>query len=202
MAYHYMARDSGIEMTECRLLEEHNRAHFMTRRFDRVPGKGKIHVQTWCAMTHRDFQLVAAFSYEELFQTMRVLGLSYPQAEQLYRRMVFNVIARNCDDHTKNFAFMMDKHGEWSLAPAYDVCHAYRPGSPWVSRQSLSVNSKRDNITKADLLNVAMQMNIKKAEQIIISIQEVVNQWPDYATRVNVNKDLQKSISTTLLKLS
>jgi serine/threonine-protein kinase HipA len=165
MAYHLMAVACGIEMTECRLLEEHGRAHFMTRRFDRIPDEGKVHVQTFCAMQHFDFNNVGSYSYEQLFQTMRTLRLDYPQAEQVYRRMVFNVLARNCDDHTKNFAFMMDKNGQWALAPAYDICHAYRPDSPWVSQQSLSVNGKRRNIDRKDLLEVAKQMTIKKPDR-------------------------------------
>jgi len=201
MAYHNMAKDCGITMTECRLLEEHDRAHFMTQRFDRVAGKGKLHVQTWCAITHRDFQQVSAYSYEELFQTMRALGLPYPQAEQLFIRMVFNVIARNCDDHAKNFAFIMGKTGTWSLSPAYDICHSYRPGSAWVSRQSLSVNGKHENITRADLLNVAAQMNIKKADGLISAVQEVVDRWPDYAGEMGVSEKLKNGIGATLLKV-
>ena len=200
MAYHLMARESGIEMTDCRILEEEGRAHFMTKRFDRIPGTGKIHVQSWCAMSHVDFQDVGAHSYEGLFQMMRTLVLPYPQAEQLFRRMVFNVIARNCDDHTKNFSFTMDKQGEWKLAPAFDICHAYRPGSLWVSKQSLSVNGKRENFVRADLLNVAKQMNIKKADQIISEIQSVVNQWPKFADQAGVKPELKKEIGATLLK--
>lgn len=201
MAYHLMAVESGIEMTECRLLEEEGRAHFMTKRFDRIPGQGKIHMQSWCAMSHVDFQDVGAHSYESLFQLMRSLVLPYPQAEELFRRMVFNVIARNCDDHTKNFSFMMDKSGVWKLAPAFDVCHAYRPGSMWVSRQSLSVNGKRENFVRDDLLNVAKQMNIKKADQIISEIQSVVNRWPKFAEQAGVKPELTKGITATLLNL-
>ena len=111
---------------------EGGRDHFMTRRFDREPGREKIHMQSFCAMQHYDFTEVASFSYEQLFETMRILGLPYPKAEQLFRRMIFNVIARNCDDHTKNFAFLMDKSGVWRLSPAFDVCHSFRPGSTWV----------------------------------------------------------------------
>lgn len=201
MAYSLMARDCGIEMTECRLLEEGERAHFMTRRFDRVPGEGKIHVQSWCAINHVDFQEVGAHSYEGLFQTMRALILPYPQAEQLFRRMVFNVIARNCDDHAKNFSFMMDKQGDWKLAPAFDVCHAFRPGSIWVSRQSLTINSKRENFKMDDLLQVARQMNIKKAAQIISGIRDVVNKWPAYAGQAGVKEELILGIKATLLQL-
>ena len=199
MAYYLMAIACGIEMTECRLLEENGRAHFMTKRFDRNPEK--VHVQTWCAMEHLDFQDVGLYSYEQLFQTMRSLGLPYPQAEQLFRRMVFNVLAKNCDDHTKNFAFVMDQRGDWSLSPAYDVCYAYRPGSIWVSKQSLMLNGKRENFTKEDLQTVGKSMNIKSAVRIIEQIQKVVNDWENYATQVGVDSDLMNAIKDTLLVL-
>jgi serine/threonine-protein kinase HipA len=201
MAYHLMAVDCGIEMTECRLLEEHGRAHFMTRRFDRVSDQGKVHVQTFCAIQHFDFNNVGSYSYEQLFQTMRSLRLDYPQAEQMYRRMVFNVLARNCDDHTKNFAFTMDKNGQWALAPAYDICHAYRPDSPWVSQQSLSVNGKRLGINRKDLLAVAKQMTVKKPDDIISQIEKVLTLWPDYASQCHVEAVLQKAIAKTFLKI-
>ncbi|UCJ07614.1 HipA domain-containing protein [Chitinophaga pendula] len=201
MAYYLMAKDAGIDMMECRLLEENGRGHFMTKRFDRIPGKGKVHVQTWCALTHRDFADITSYSYEELFETMRMLGLEYPDAEQLFRRMVFNVIARNCDDHTKNFAFIMGKDGEWKLSPAYDVCHAYRPGSPWVSRHCLSINGKRENITLVDLLEIAKAMNIKKSQVIIDEIKTVIDQWENYALKASVKPELTTAISKTLLKL-
>jgi serine/threonine-protein kinase HipA len=201
MAYHLMAKAAEIEMTECRLLEEDGRAHFMTRRFDREPGKGKIHVQSFCAMQHYDFTDVTSYSYEQLFETMRLLGLPYARAEQLFRRMVFNVVSRNCDDHTKNFAFIMDKTGAWDLSPAFDVCHSYRPASTWVSQQSLSVNGKRQNITRDDLISVAKQMNIKKAASIIGQVNEVVSNWPSYAAATNVNPDLSNAINQTLINL-
>lgn len=201
MAYHLMAVDCGIEMTECRLLEENGRAHFMTKRFDRLPDQGKVHVQTFCAMQHFDFNNVGVYSYEQLFQTMRTLRLDYPQAEQMYRRMVFNVLARNCDDHTKNFAFTMDKTGKWRLAPAYDVCHAYRPDSPWVSRQSLSVNGKRQGINREDLMEVARQMNIKKAGEVIGLVEDVLERWPECADECEVQIALQKAIAATFVRL-
>lgn len=201
MAYHLMAVDCGIEMMACRLLEENGRAHFMTRRFDRTADNDKLHMQTFCAMMHYDFEEINAYSYEQLFETMRVLRLPYPQAEQLYRRMAFNVIARNCDDHTKNFSFLMNKQGEWRLSPAYDVCHAYRPDSAWVSQHALSVNSKRQNITRNDLLQVAKQMNIKKADGIVSEITEVVSRWPMYAKQTDVEQKLAEAINTTLLNL-
>ncbi|MFV7235356.1 type II toxin-antitoxin system HipA family toxin [Flavobacterium sp. ZB4R12] len=200
MAYYLMARDCSIEISECKLLEENGRAHFMTKRFDREDGETKHHVQTFCAMQHFDFNNITSFSYEQLFQTMRLLRLPYPQAEQLFRRMVFNVIARNCDDHTKNFAFRLRQNQEWELAPAYDICHAYRPGSDWVSQHNLSINGKRDNILKEDLLEIARSMNIKKAEAIIMQINETVNRWPEFAEQAKVELKLKEAIGQTLLR--
>ena len=130
---------------------------------------------------------------------MRLLKLPYPQAEQLFRRMVFNVMARNCDDHTKNHAFIMDKTGSWQLAPAFDVCHAYRPGSTWVSQQSLSVNGKRIGIGEEDLLQVAKSMNIKKSGKIIDHISDVVRQWQTFAVQTKVNPELAEAIQKTHL---
>ncbi|MBP7808621.1 MAG: type II toxin-antitoxin system HipA family toxin [Bacteroidia bacterium] len=200
MAYYNMAIDAGIEMTESRLLEENGRAHFMTKRFDRDKGK-KIHVQSFCAMQHYDFNEINLYSYEQLFETMRLLGLPFTAAEQMYRRMVFNVIGRNCDDHTKNFAFIMSQNGKWSLSPAYDVCHAYRPGSDWVSQHCLSVSGKRKDINRKDLVKIGKQMNIKKADKIIDEVSSVINNWPQYAAKVEVNQKLTSSIKKTLLIL-
>jgi len=201
MAYHLMAIDCGIEMTECRLIEENGRAHFMTRRFDRPSGNEKLHVQTFCGLMHYDFNDIYSYSYEQLFQTMRMLRLTYPEAEQMFRRMVFNVMAQNCDDHTKNFAFTMDPLGQWKLAPAYDICHAYRPGSSWVSQHALSINGKRQGITCDDLLEVGRQMNVKKASAIIQQIAETVAKWHEFAEQVNVEAKLRDAIGETLLIL-
>jgi len=199
MAYHLMAVDGGIEMMECRLIEENGRTHFMTKRFDRLPGNEKLQVQTFCAMMHYDFSDIYSYSYEQLFQTMRMLRLTYPEAEQMYRRMVFNVMAQNCDDYTKNFAFTMNKSGEWKLAPAYDVCHAYRPGSSWVSQHALSINGKRQGITRDDLLEVGRQMNVKGASAIINQVSEVVAKWYEYAEQTKVEPQLRDAIGKTLL---
>ncbi len=199
MAYYLMAKDSGIDMMECRLLEENNRAHFMTKRFDRNQENKKLHFQSFCAMQHYDFNDVNQYSYEQLFETMRLLGLPYPQAEQMFRRMVFNVISRNCDDHTKNFAFLMDENSVWKLSPAFDICHAFRPDSEWVSQQSLSVNGRRRNIKKSDLLKVAQQMNVKKAETIIQQILDVIVNWKKYAETVKVEPILRDAIEKTLI---
>lgn len=201
MAYYLMAKDAGIQMTESRILEENGRAHFMTQRFDREYGKGKLHVQSFCAMAHYDFNDIFSYSYEQLFETMRSLLLPYTDAEQMYRRMVFNVLARNCDDHTKNFAFIMDKAGRWKLSPAFDVCHSFRPDSTWVSQQSLSVNGKRKDINRQDFISVARNMNIKKPEMIIDQVVEIVSNWKVYAEKVEVNDILKDGIAKTLYKI-
>jgi serine/threonine-protein kinase HipA len=201
MAYYMMAQAAAIVMTECRLLEENNRAHFMTKRFDRASNNDKFHIQSFCAIMHYDFNEITAYSYEQLFETMRSMLLPYPDAEQLFRRMVFNVMAKNCDDHTKNFSFIMDKAGQWRLAPAFDICHAFRPGSTWVSQHSLSINGKRQNITRDDLLQVAKRMNIKKAATIINEVHAAVSKWDDFASQANVETVLLEAIAKTLLLL-
>lgn len=199
MAYYLMATEAGIEMNESRLLEENGRAHFMTKRFDRTDAGEKIHMQSLCGMRHFDFNQVGMYSYEQVFETMRMLRLSYPEAEQMFIRMVFNVLARNCDDHTKNFAFLMDQSGKWTLSPAYDICHAYRPGSLWVSSQSLQVNGKREGFTDADFLEIARKMNIKKPEEKIKRVRNSVKRWSEFAEEVQVEPKLRDSIQATLL---
>jgi serine/threonine-protein kinase HipA len=199
MAYYLMAEDAGILMTECRLLEENDRAHFMTKRFDRTDDGQRIHLQSFCALRHFDYNMVGYYSYEQLFETMRMLERPYPEAEQLFRRMVFNVLARNCDDHTKNFSFLMDRSGNWKLSPAYDICYSYRPDSHWVSRQSLSINGKRQEFSVEDFLAVARQMNIRKAPAIIIDILGIVADWEHYAARTNVDEPMKKHIGENLI---
>lgn len=200
MAYYKMATDVGIDMAESRLIEEEGRAHFMTRRFDRRNGNEKLHMQTFCAIQHYDFNKITSYSYEQLFQTMRSLKLSYAEAEQMYRRMVFNVIARNCDDHTKNFAFLMEQDGKWKLSPAYDICHAYRPESEWVSQHNLSINGKRKNFVKDDLLIIAKQNSIRNPRAIIAAVLGTVEKWMDYAREYKVEEKLAKAINATLHK--
>lgn len=201
MAYYNMAVASGIDMMPCRLLEENERAHFMTKRFDRENGAIKHHIQTFCAMKHFDFNQVTSFSYEQLFQTMRELKLPYPDAEQMFRRMVFNVLARNCDDHTKNFAFRLKQHGKWELAPAYDICHAYQPKHQWVSQHALSINGKRNNIMKEDLLVIGKSIKCKKAEAVIHEINDIVRKWKNFADEVRVDAKLRDEINDTLITL-
>lgn len=200
-AYYLMATDCGIDMTPCRLLEENGRAHFMTKRFDREGSFTKHHTQTLCAMKHFDYNKITSYSYEQLFQTMRELKLTYAEAEQMFRRMVFNVIARNCDDHTKNFSFILKRDEHWRLAPAYDVCHAYRPGSEWVSRHALSINGKRDDFTKEDLLIIGDSIRCKRSKEIIEEISERVRNWNYYASLAGVDREKMNSIAKTLFFL-
>jgi serine/threonine-protein kinase HipA len=201
MAYYNMAVACGIEMMPSALLEENSRAHFMTKRFDREAGSVKHHIQSFCALKHYDYNLVNSFSYEQLFQTMRELNLPYPAAEQLFRRMVFNVMARNCDDHPKNFAFRLKKDGKWELAPAYDICHAYSPNHQWVSRHALSINGKRSNITREDLLTIGKSIKNKKAAETIDHIGSVIKNWKEFADAVEVSPTLRDEIAETLIRL-
>ena len=152
-------------------------------------------------MKHFDYNAVASFSYEQLFQTMRELRLSYPDAEQMFRRMVFNVAARNCDDHTKNFAFRLKKDGKWELAPAYDICHAYQPKHQWVSQHALSINGKRNDITKEDLLIIGKSIKNKKAEEVIDEISDTIGKWKTFADEVDVSPALRDEIEATLIRL-
>ena len=188
-AYHLMARACGIDMTPCRLQEEGNRAHFMTRRFDRPGGKDKLHVSSLCGMAHYDFNMQGAYSYEQAFQVMRELRLPYTDAEQQYRRMVFNVIARNQDDHTKNIAFIMDRQGGWRLSPAFDMTFAHNPAGKWTNRHQMTINGKSDGFTLADLYQVGREMNIKSYKSIVQQVRDVVAGWPQYAQEAGVGKE-------------
>lgn len=201
-AYYLMAVDCGIEMMPCRLLEENGRAHFMTKRFDREGSWIKHHIQTFCALKHFDYNHINSYGYEQLFQTMRELKLTYAEAEQMFRRMVFNVIARNCDDHTKNFSFILKQNSRWQLAPAYDICHAYRPGSEWVSRHALSINGKRDNITREDLIEIGRSIRNKKAREVIDEIYDKVRKWDFYAAEAGVDKEKRQEIGKTLIPMN
>ena len=200
MAYYKMATDFGIEMMESRLIEENNRVHFMTKRFDRIKGNQKIHSQTLCAIQHYDFANITSYSYEQVFQTMRQLRLSYAEAEQMFKRMIFNVIARNCDDHTKNFSFLMTQEGKWKLAPAYDICFAYRPDSVWVSQHNLSINGKRKDFKRADLIAIAEQNSIRNPAQLIDNCLTLVQQWPSYAQAYQVEAEKIRNIDQWLIK--
>ena len=196
-AYYLIAQDCGIDMSECQLLEENGRAHFMAQRFDRK-GNTRHHIQSLCGIQHYDFNDMYGYSYEQLFQTMRILRLTYPEAEQMFRRMVFNVLATNYDDHTKNFSFILKKDGEWRLAPAYDLCFSFDPTNHWVNKQTLSVNGKRLDITKEDLLTIAKDNNLKKGKTILEEINAVVKNWKTYSQQAGVRQDLMERIHNNL----
>ena len=183
-----MATAARINMMKCQLLEEDGRAHFMTQRFDRTRNGDKLHMQSLCAMAHFDFNAPGAYSYEQVFQVMRQLKMPYKDAEQQFRRMVFNVVARNQDDHTKNISFLMDKNGAWRLSPAYDMVYSYNPAGKWTSMHQMSIAGKRDLFTRGDLNGIGKEMNIKTSNKIINEIVETVSAWLDYAKDAGVKK--------------
>lgn len=194
---HYLlAKKAGIDMTECRLLNENNRAHFMTRRFDRQDGE-KMHMQTLCGLAHMDYNMLHAYSYEEAFEVMRALYLPHPQMEEFFRRMVFNVVACNQDDHTKNISFLMDKSGTWRLSPAYDMSWAYSSQGVWTQSHQMSLNGKRSDITRNDLLAVAKNMNIKKADRIIDQVIDAVSTWRTEASAYDIAPEVVDMIEKT-----
>ena len=180
-----LVRACGIDMAECSLIEENGRAHFLTKRFDRVGGE-KIHMQTLCGIAHYDYRLLRAYSYEQAFNVMRGLRLSYQEAQEMYRRVVFNVVVRNHDDHTKNISFLMDNHGKWRLSPAYDMGYAYNPDGSWTSAHQMSVNGKSDGITRTDLLELAARNNIRNASQIIEEVCHACASWHKIARECEV----------------
>lgn len=203
-AYHLMAKDAGILMSECRLYEEKGRYHFMTRRFDRdsVTG-GKLHMQSLGAMAHFDFNQRGAYSYEQAAQVMRQLRITNTEISQFYRRMVFNVLARNQDDHVKNISFLMDRSGRWSLAPAYDVTYAYNPDGMWTGTHQMSVNGKRDAITRQDLLASAKSMGVRKAEaeQTIAAVQDSLAKWYDFAEEAKLRGVVTERIAKKFVEV-
>jgi serine/threonine-protein kinase HipA len=166
-------------------MTENNRSHFMTKRFDRQNNQ-KIHMQTLCGIAHFDYNMPRAYSYEQAFQIMRQMKLPHSDMEELYRRMVFNVMSRNQDDHTKNISFLMFPNGEWQLSPAYDVTYAYNPDNFWLKVHQMSVNGKRENILLEDLLAVAKNINLKKPKPIIELCTEVLSNWRDYAVKAGI----------------
>jgi serine/threonine-protein kinase HipA len=188
-AYYLMAKAAGLHMTECRLLEEQGRAHFMTRRFDRVKGQ-KLHMQSLCGIAHYDFNMAGAYSYEQAFMVMRQLRLSKADVAEQYRRMVFNIMARNLDDHTKNIAFLMGPEGQWSLSPAYDVVYAHNPAGQWTNQHQMSANSKRDHFTREDLITIADSISLSKPEEIIGDVVDAVGRWSELAKEAGVKSEV------------
>ena len=199
-AYYRMARDCGIDISECRLFEENSRRHFMTRRFDRLAGGGKLHMQSLCALAHYDFNMAGAYSYEQALLVIRQLGLPMQAIEQQFRRMVFNIVARNQDDHVKNIAFLMNKAGEWSLAPAFDMTYSYNPSGAWTASHQMTLNGKRDDYSLEDFKSCAKAASMKRgrAETILREVQATVSRWLDYAEEVGVNPVQRNQIHRTL----
>lgn len=192
-AYYLMAKAAGIQMSECRLLEDHDCAHFMSRRFDRLNGE-KRHIQTLCAMRHMDYNNPVANSYEQAFDTMEKLKLLPSEKAQLFRRMVFNAVVRNHDDHTKNISFLMTRDGVWHLAPAYDMAWAYKPGSKWTGQHQMSINGKRDGFSPEDLITVAKHFDISKPQEIINTACEAALAFGDFAREAGVPDDIVKQM--------
>jgi serine/threonine-protein kinase HipA len=199
-AYHRMAVAAGITMSECRLLEENGRRHFMSRRFDRTATGGKLHMQSLGALAHFDFNQAGAYSYEQAMTVMRQLGLGIDAIEEQFRRMAFNIIARNQDDHVKNIAFLMDRTGAWSLAPAFDVTYSYNPAGRWTSRQQMTLNGKREDFTLADFEAAGRVVALQRgrARAIVEHVASAVAQWPAYAAAGGVGAAHRDRIQATL----
>lgn len=193
-----LARACGIEMSECSLIEENGRAHFLTRRFDRRNGE-KIHMQTLCGLAHYDYRIHRAFSYEQVFGIMRRLKLTYAESVEMFRRLVFNVVVRNQDDHTKNISFLMGRDGRWALSPAYDMSFAYNPYGAWTAAHQMSVNGKFDGILRTDLLALAESENIKDAAEVIDSVCDNASRWPDIARNCGVPEEMIRSVVSHMM---
>jgi serine/threonine-protein kinase HipA len=199
-AYFKMATDCGIDISECRLFEENGRQHFMTRRFDRLEGGQKIHMLSLCALAHFDFNIAGAYSYEQALFTIRQLGLPMQTVEEQFRRMVFNIVGRNQDDHVKNIAFLMNKRGDWSLSPAFDMNYSYNPSGPWTSSHQMTLNGKGDDFVLDDFKACAKAASMKRgrAETIIEEVRTVVARWREYADEAGVNPEQREKIQSTL----
>ena len=200
-SFYKLARACGIEMTECSLVEENGRAHFLTKRFDREGGR-KVHMQTLCGIAHYDFRLLHGYSYEQAFNVMRSLRLTYAEVREMFRRMVFNVVVRNQDDHTKNISFLMGEDGKWRLSPAYDMGYAYNPQGGWTAQHQMSVNGKFDGITRADLLAFASANGIKDASEVIDQVCDTAVRWPEMAREVAVPEAMINRVVENMVNLT
>ncbi len=194
-AYAAMAVEAGLDMMPCRLLEEGGRAHFMTRRFDRTATGGKLHLQSLCAIGHYDYCAAGAYGYEQALQVARALRLPHPDLEEIVRRAVFNVVARNLDDHTKNLAFLMDADGVWRLAPAYDVTYAHNPAGRWTNGHQMTIAGKREDITYADLVDLARSASVKKRAELIDGVVASVGEWRRFADASRVDEQAADRIA-------
>ncbi len=198
-AYHLMAQAAGITMSECRLLEEKGRRHFMTKRFDRLAGGEKLHMQSLCALAHFDFNQAGAYAYEQALLTIRQLKLPMAAIEEQFRRMVFNIVARNQDDHVKNIAFLMNQTGAWSLAPAFDVTYSYNLSGAWTATHQMTLNAKRDGFTLEDFKACARAALMKRgrAETIMEEVLAAVKRWPEFAEEARLADDRRDKLEST-----
>jgi len=197
-AYSLMARAAGVTMTRCELLAEGPRRHFMTRRFDRDEDGARRHVLSLAALGHLDPRQVGAHSYDQYLDAVRQLGLGLDSLAQAYRRMVFNVVAVNRDDHAKNFAFLKSREGDWELAPAFDVTHAYQPASQWTSRHNLRVNGRTEGITLDDLLVVGDRHDVPGFKQVVREVGEAVGHWSEFADEAGVDDATTAAVALDL----
>ena len=199
-AYYLMALECGIDMSECRLFKEHGRSHFMTRRFDRFAGGEKLHMQSLSAVAHYDFNMAGAYSYEQALLVMRQLQLPMQAIEQQFRRMAFNIVARNQDDHVKNIAFLMNKSGEWSLSPAFDMTYSFNPSGAWTASHQMTMNGKRDNFTLDDFNACAKKASMKRgrAAKIVSEVQATVSKWKSFAEQAGLPDGVRQKIQRTL----
>ncbi len=197
-AYALMAQAAGIDMRECRLLEEGGRRHFMTRRFDRLDNGSKLHMQSLGALAHFDYNLPGAYSYEQAFLVIRQLGLPMAAIEQQFRRMLFNVVARNQDDHVKNIAFLMDRAGQWSLSPAFDVSYSYNPSGDWTATHQMTLNGKRDGFTLEDVKAAASVAGLTRGRdrKMLDDVLAAVRQWPGFAREAAVDAGQARQIAS------
>jgi serine/threonine-protein kinase HipA len=195
-----MAKEAGIEMSDCRLLEEKGRRHFMTRRFDRTREGQKLHMLSLGGMAHYDFNQAGAYSYEQALRIIRKLGLPMDSVEEQYRRMVFNVLARNQDDHVKNIAFLMDRKGTWSLSPAFDVTYSFNSSGEWTSKHQMTVNGKRDDFTMGDLKAVGRVASMKRGRESAIfeQVHSAVSRWRDFSEEAQVDDYRSDQVRSTL----
>ena len=201
-AYSLMARAAGIVMAPTRLLEENGRAHFMTRRFDRADDGAKLHMQSLCAMAELDFNQIGTHDYAQYLATVQALGLGADAMAEAFRRLVFNVAAANCDDHTKNFGFLMNEAGEWNLAPAYDITHAYSPTNEWTHQHLMSVNGKFGAIARSDLLTAAERFNVDGAAAIIKDVGTAIRAWPEFASEAGLSEPATQEVAVDLRTFS
>ena len=201
-AYSLMAKAAGITMADCRLLEEHGRAHFMTRRFDRTD-EGKVHMQTLCAMAELDFNQRATHDYSQYFQTIEQLGLGHDARAEGFRRMVFNLYGANCDDHTKNLSFLMTADGSWSLSPAYDVTHAHNPSpQAWTVQHQMSVNGRFAGITYNDVAAVADRHMVPGWKAVVSDVRDAVARWPEFAEAAGLDEATTAHVAADMRELA